>query len=87
VCLLLCNSDTGLIGVYYVTELDKIMEAQWAMMREFQNLVHNASDEKVEIAKTQVCVSASAFYTGTFDNTCHTHIITVERVPSTWLWA
>jgi hypothetical protein len=22
-------SDTGLLGVYYVTELDKIMEAQW----------------------------------------------------------
>mmetsp|Transcript_22373 Transcript_22373/g.55115 ORF Transcript_22373/g.55115 Transcript_22373/m.55115 type:complete len:514 (+) Transcript_22373:43-1584(+) len=47
-------SDTGLIGVYYVTELDKVMEAQWAIMREFQNLCHNASDAEVEIAKTQL---------------------------------
>ena len=47
-------SDTGLMGVYYVTELDKVMEAQWAVMREFQNLCHNANDAYVEIAKTQL---------------------------------
>ena len=27
------SSDTGLLGVYYVTELDKIMEAQWVSRR------------------------------------------------------
>jgi hypothetical protein len=45
--------------VYYVTELDKVMESQWAIMREFQNLVHNASDENVEVAKTQVRLVSS----------------------------
>jgi processing peptidase subunit beta len=47
-------SDTGLFGVYYVTDLANIMEAQWAVMREFQELCHNASDEAVEIAKAQL---------------------------------
>mmetsp|Transcript_23314 Transcript_23314/g.45299 ORF Transcript_23314/g.45299 Transcript_23314/m.45299 type:complete len:513 (+) Transcript_23314:86-1624(+) len=47
-------SDTGLLGVYYVTERDNAMEAQWAMMKEFQNLCHNADDNLVEIAKTQL---------------------------------
>jgi len=47
-------SDTGLLGVYYVTELDKVMEAQWVVMREFQTLCHNVTDEAVEVAKAQV---------------------------------
>jgi len=47
-------SDTGLFGVYYVTDLANIKEAQWAVMREFQELAHNASDESVEIAKAQL---------------------------------
>ena len=67
------RSDTGLLGVYYVTELDKVMEAQWVsvkmfiartletqpdyqqvVMREFQTLCHNVTDEAVEVAKAQV---------------------------------
>ncbi|EKX54348.1 hypothetical protein GUITHDRAFT_83986 [Guillardia theta CCMP2712] len=47
-------SDTGLFGVYYVAEMKNVMEAQWAIFREFQRLVHSASDEKVELAKTQL---------------------------------
>jgi len=47
-------SDTGLFGVYYTAEMDNVMEAQWAVMREFQRLCHNASDESVEMAKVQL---------------------------------
>ena len=47
-------SDTGLFGVYYTAEMDNVMEAQWAVMREFQRLAHNASDESVEMAKMQL---------------------------------
>ena len=48
------TSDTGLFGVYYVAEMKNVMEAQWAIFREFQRLVHSASDEKVELAKNQL---------------------------------
>jgi len=47
-------TDTGLFGVYYAAEMDNVMEAQWAVMREFQRLCHSASDESVEYAKTQL---------------------------------
>jgi len=47
-------TDTGLFGVYYTAEMDNVMEAQWAVMREFQRLCHNASDESVELAKMQL---------------------------------
>ena len=47
-------TDTGLFGVYYTAEMDNVMEAQWAVMREFQRLCHNASDESVEMAKMQL---------------------------------
>ena len=47
-------TDTGLFGVYYAAEMDNVMEAQWAVMREFQRLCHSASDESVEYTKTQL---------------------------------
>jgi mitochondrial-processing peptidase subunit beta len=52
-----CYKDSGLFGVYFVAEDNKLDDATWNVMHELVRLCHDVSDEELRRAKTQLKAS------------------------------
>lgn len=64
-----CYKDSGLFGVYFVAEDNKLDDSMWNVMHEMVRLCHDVTDEELRRAKTQLKANM-LMQVDSFSHTC-----------------